>query len=67
MAGGGDSTTYRVTVYTSDLKGAGTDAGVFIQLMGRLKGKEVQVSAGRDVYQTFVGNNGLSCESGFGA
>lgn len=36
-------TNYRVTVYTSDLKGAGTDASVYIELFGILDGKETQV------------------------
>ncbi|KAF6256823.1 hypothetical protein COO60DRAFT_1640423 [Scenedesmus sp. NREL 46B-D3] len=34
--------TYRVTTYTSDLRGAGTDAGVWIELLGELDGKATQ-------------------------
>jgi hypothetical protein len=35
-AGGSGSTTYRVTTYTSDLRGGGTDSGVFVELCGRV-------------------------------
>ena len=31
------TTTYRVTIYTSDVRGAGTDANVHIQLLGELQ------------------------------
>ncbi|KAF5837533.1 hypothetical protein DUNSADRAFT_4226 [Dunaliella salina] len=36
-----DITSYRVTAMTSDIKGAGTDANVFISLCGEQDGKEV--------------------------
>lgn len=39
LLGAGDSsgsTTYRVTTHTSDVRGAGTDANVHIQLLGCL-------------------------------
>ena len=45
LAGAGDATTYRVTTFTSDLKGAGTDSSVYIELIGLLAGKEVAVRA----------------------
>eukprot|EP00775_Hariotina_reticulata_P001782 gene1782-2116_t len=36
------SVDYRVTTHTSDLRGAGTDAGVWIELIGELNGKCTQ-------------------------
>eukprot|EP00798_Chlamydomonas_sp_ICE-L_P018434 gene18434-24910_t len=38
---GSGITNYRVTVYTSDCRGAGTDANVYCELSGMLDGKEV--------------------------
>uniref|UniRef100_A0A7S3VHN2 PLAT domain-containing protein n=1 Tax=Dunaliella tertiolecta TaxID=3047 RepID=A0A7S3VHN2_DUNTE len=40
-AASSDITSYRVTVMTSDIKGAGTDANVSISLCGERDGKEV--------------------------
>ncbi|MEW5309958.1 MAG: hypothetical protein WDW38_001797 [Sanguina aurantia] len=37
----GESTNYTVTTYTSDIKGAGTDAAVFVQFSGEKDGKAV--------------------------
>ena len=53
LAAGGDSTTYRVTTFTSDLKGAGTDASVYIELIGVNGGKEVAVR-GRSLAPPFL-------------
>ncbi len=44
MAPGAESTSYRVVVYTSDIRGAGTDAGVWIELIGQKDGKPTQVA-----------------------
>ena len=41
---GSSTTSYRVTTYTSDIKGAGTDAGVWIELVGEKDGIVTQVS-----------------------
>lgn len=35
------TTSYRVTTYTGDVRGAGTDAEVWVELVGELEGKEV--------------------------
>jgi hypothetical protein len=40
------TTTYRVTIYTSDVRGAGTDANVYVQLLGELQdGRQVRGSS----------------------
>ena len=42
MTVGGESTNYRVVTYTSDVRGAGTDANVYCYLAGeREPGKEI--------------------------
>ncbi|GLC44364.1 hypothetical protein PLESTF_000049800 [Pleodorina starrii] len=38
---GGENTDYTVTVVTSDLRGAGTDANVYLEITGENGGKEV--------------------------
>ena len=39
---GGENTDYTVTVVTSDIRGAGTDANVFLEITGEHEGKEVR-------------------------
>ncbi|KAG1672531.1 hypothetical protein FOA52_002840, partial [Chlamydomonas sp. UWO 241] len=39
--GGGGATNYRINVYTSDVRGAGTDANVYIYLSGVKDGQEL--------------------------
>jgi hypothetical protein len=39
---GGENTDYTVTVVTSDLRGAGTDAKVYLEITGENGGKEVR-------------------------
>ena len=42
MTVGGENTNYRVVTYTSDIRGAGTDANVYCYLCGeREAGKEI--------------------------
>ncbi|PNH12713.1 Lipoxygenase y domain-containing protein 1 [Tetrabaena socialis] len=41
MEAGGENTDYTVTVVTSDIRGAGTDANVYLEIMGENGGKEV--------------------------
>ncbi|GFR41097.1 hypothetical protein Agub_g1741 [Astrephomene gubernaculifera] len=38
---GGENTDYTVTVVTSDLRGAGTDANVYLEITGERDGKEI--------------------------
>lgn len=43
-APGAAVTSYRLVTFTSDIRGAGTDAGVWIEMIGALDGKQLQVS-----------------------
>ena len=39
---GGENTDYTVTVTTSDIRGAGTDANAYLEITGDNAGKEVR-------------------------
>lgn len=41
MEANGESTTYTVETATSDMRGAGTDANVYIEIFGQRDGQEV--------------------------
>lgn len=43
---GGENVDYTVTVVTSDIRGAGTDANVFVEIVGERDGVEVRTCCG---------------------